>query len=396
MAERPSTPYRPSAAERAERRAFEALLALPKSARKRAAGRPHVVDGGALDPDIATGLKVLGRVGGKELDERTVDDARTALAAESWMFAGEPADVASVEQVTIDGAAHGVDGDIPAFLYRPNPSPVTVVGKHADAARTPGTARPCVVYFHGGGWVLGSAQTHDAVARALCADGEVIVLNVDYRRAPEHVFPAAVDDAVAAFRWAHANAERLGIDPERIAVAGDSAGGNLSAVVAQETTRHGGPKPALQMLFVPVTDLTLPRSDSYERFSSGYFLTRANMDWYEATYLTGSPTLGGSSDVDIDALRADPRVSPLRATDLDALVAAGLPPAYVAVAGFDPLRDEGIAYARMLERAGVATTLRVHTDAVHPFINILATDLGRRCMAEAVGAMRTALGVDPA
>lgn len=150
------------------------------------------------------------------------------------------------------------------------------------------------------------------------------------------------------------------------------------------------------MLFVPVTDLTLPRSDSYERFSSGYFLTRANMDWYEATYLTGSPTLGGSSDVDIDALRADPRVSPLRATDLDALVAAGLPPAYVAVAGFDPLRDEGIAYARMLERAGVATTLRVHTDAVHPFINILATDLGRRCMAEAVGAMRTALGVDPA
>ena len=232
MAERPSTPYRPSAAERAERRAFEALLALPKSARKRAAGGPHVVDRGGED--------VFGR-----------------------------AAVVDVE-----------DDDL--------------------------------------------------------------------------------------------------------------------AVVAQETTRHGGPKPALQMLFVPVTDLTLPRSDSYERFSSGYFLTRANMDWYEATYLTGSPTLGGSSDVDIDALRADPRVSPLRATDLDALVAAGLPPAYVAVAGFDPLRDEGIAYARMLKRAGVATTLRVHTDAVHPFINILATDLGRRCMAEAVGAMRTALGVDPA
>ena len=142
------------------------------------------------------------------------------------------------------------------------------------------------------------------------------------------------------------------------------------------------------MLFVPVTDLTLPRSRSYELFSEGYFLTRANMDWYEANYLGG-----GTLPDDVDAMRRDPRVSPLLADDLEQLAERGLASAYVAVAGFDPLRDEGNAYARKLSDAGVATTLRVHTDAVHPFINILATDLGRRCMAEAIGALRMALHV---
>lgn len=385
----PNEPFHPGRAHRAQRRAFTALLALPRAVRRRAAGRPHVVDGGPLDPDIAVGLEVLSRLSGKELDERTVAGARRALAAESWTFAGEPAAVASVEEVVIDGAEHGANGDIPALLYRPRPSPVTVVGKHATANEPAATELPLLVYFHGGGWVLGSHHTHDAVARALCAGGEVAVLNVDYRLAPEHPFPAAVDDAVATFRWAHANAETLGIDPNRIAVAGDSAGGNLAAVVSQITTRDGGPRPALQLLFVPATDLTLPRSRSYETFSEGYFLTRANMDWYEANYLEGRPTPGAG----IDALRADPRVSPLRAEDLDALAQAGLPPAYVAVAGFDPLRDEGIAYARKLCAAGVPTTLRVHTDAVHPFVNILATDLGRRCLTEAVGALRMGLRV---
>ena len=415
-----NAPFLPSVADRAQRRAFEALLALPRAVRHRAAGQPHIVDGGALDPDITVGLKVLGRIGGKELDERSVADARHALAAESWLFAGELADVANVEDVVLDGSSYGA-GDIPARLYRPHPSPVTVVGKHARvvdpdagevgtseagaeeagaavAARTdapnvdnrePRADRlPLLVYFHGGGWVLGSHHTHDAVARALCAGGEVAVLNVDYRLAPEHVFPAAVDDAVAAFRWAHAHADALGIDPNRIAVGGDSAGGNLAAVVAQECARVGGPQPAWQMLFVPVTDLTLPRSRSYELFSEGYFLTRANMDWYEANYLGG-----GTLPDDVDAMRRDPRVSPLLADDLGQLAERGLAPAYVAVAGFDPLRDEGNAYARKLSDAGVATTLRVHTDAVHPFINILATDLGRRCMAEAIGALRMALHV---
>lgn len=308
------------------------------------------------------------------------------------MFAGQPTDVGSVHQVMIDGRSHGGECDIPAVLYRPKPNPLTVAGKHEGAARPSDKALPCVVYFHGGGWMLGSAQSHDAVARALCAGGDVVVLNVDYRLAPEHVFPAAVEDAVAAFRWTHAHAEELGIDPNRIAVAGDSAGGNLAAVVAQVTTRDGDAKPALQMLFVPATDMTLPRSDSYEKFSSGYLLTRESMDWYEANYLGGS----GTPPANIDQLRSDPLASPLLAPDLPALAAAGMPPAYVAVAGFDPLRDEGIAYARRLERAGVPTTLRVHADAVHPFMSILATHLGRRCMADAVGALRMALHVDGA
>lgn len=383
--------YQATAADRAQRRAFEALLALPRSVRRRAAGAPHVVDGDALDPDIATGLKVLGTIGGKQLDERTVADARHALAAESWMFAGEPADVASVNEIVIDGSAFGGAEIIPALLYRPHPRPVTVVGKHArtpDAPAGGAAKRPLLVYFHGGGWVLGSHHTHDAVARALCAGGEVAVLNVHYRLAPEAPFPAAVDDALAAFRWAYEHADDLGIDAERIAVAGDSAGGNLAAVVAQECARSGEATPAAQLLFVPVTDLTMPRSDSYERFGEGYFLTRANMDWYEANYLGGSTTLPAN----IEALRADRRVSPLRADDLGQ-IGARMAPAYVAVAGFDPLRDEGIAYAHKLIDAGVPTTLRVHTDAVHPFINILATDLGRRCMAEAVGALRMALRV---
>lgn len=381
-----TAPFRPTPADIAQRKAFEGLLALPESLRRTLAGKPHVVDGGALDPDIALGLRLLDKIAGDELDERTIDDARHALAAESWMFAGSPAHVQSIQTMSIP-----VDGGvIEALLYRPVPQPVEVAGKHRGP-EDEGQRRPlaCVVYFHGGGWVLGSHHTHDAVARALCAGAEVAVLNVDYRLAPEHPFPTAVDDAVAAFTWVHDHAASLGIDPDRIAVAGDSAGGNLAAVVSQITTRAGGPKPAFQALFVPVVDMTMPRTRSYELFSEGYFLTRANMDWYEANYLGGS----AQTPPNLDELRADPRVSPLRATDLPELATAGLPPAYVAVAGFDPLRDEGIAYARTLREAGTPTTLRIHTDAVHPFINILATSLGRRCMAEAVGALRVGLSV---
>ena len=379
-------PHQPTLVDRITRRAFSALLATPDGLRRRLAGAPHVRDGGALNFDNVLGLKVLSKIGTKELDEQTIPDARASLAAESWTFAGPDADVRSVEDVRIPTS----DGHhIEAQLFRPHPCPVTVSGKFAGSPTPAHGPVAAIVYFHGGGWVLGSHHTHTPVARALCAGTEVAVLNVNYRLAPEDVFPTAVDDAVAAFRWLHNSAAELGIDPNRIAVAGDSAGGNLSAVVSQELARRGGPVPAMQALLVPVTDLTLPRSDSYEKFASGYFLTQANMDWYEALYLGGRTTPPSN----IDELRANPLASPLQAPDLPELAASGLPPAYVAVAGFDPLRDEGIAYANALRAAGVPTTLRVHTDCVHPFINSLAAPVSRRCLTELVGAIRMGLQI---
>ena len=352
------TAYEPTWPARLQRAASRALLGLPVPVRRLAAGRPHVVDGDPLDPDIAVGLRILSRTAGPGLEERPVEDARRVLAEESWMFAGPPTPVGSVRDLSIPGPG----GDVPARLYVP-------VRSRALGDRPLGL----LLWFHGGGWVLGDLDTHDAVCRALCAGAEVAVLSVGYRLAPEHRFPAAVEDCVAAFRWSHSHATELGVDPARVAVGGDSAGGNLSAVVAQVTTQDGGPAPAFQLLVVPATDFTVDRP-SKALFATGYFLTTASMDWYEAQYL-------GSAD------RSDPRVSPL----LGSL--AGLPPAYVAVGGFDPLRDEGIAYADALRAAGVRVTLRVHEDAVHPFINILTSQLGRRCVTEAVGALRVGLSV---
>ena len=347
---------------RAEKRAFAALLALPKSVRRALAGPPRRVDGQRLNPDIQVGMRILALLAGSALEseERNVPEARRKLDAESWVFGGKPDAVGSVRDLTIPGP----DGAIPARLYLPE----------SPAREAHPGPLPLLVYFHGGGRVLGSIESHDLVCRALCARAQVAVLNVDYRLAPEHPFPAGVDDAVAAFRWAHANAASLGVDPDRIAVGGDSAGGNLSAVVCQVTHAEGGPAPAYQLLFVPATNLTA-KTRSFHLFNEGYFLTETNIDWYKASYAP-------------EALWSDPRVSPLLAEDV-----SGLAPAYVAVAGFDPLRDEGIAYAERLRAAGVPVTLRVHEDAVHPFINILATELGQRCMTEAVGALRAGLNV---
>lgn len=351
--------YEPTVADRVQRAAFSALLALPRPLRRLLAGRPHVVDGHRLDPDIRVGLAVLSRIGGPELDEREVTEARVALAQEAWLFGGRPTPVGATRDLTLPGPG----GEIPARLYTPE-RPLHG-GQRPDAL---------VIWYHGGGWVLGDVDTHDTVCRAICADAGVAVLNVGYRLAPEHPFPAAVEDALAAFRWAHEHAAELGVDAGRIAVAGDSAGGNLSAVVARVTSREDGPAPAFQALVVPATDFTA-EGGSKDTFASGYFLTRANMDWYEAHYLAGHDP-------------ADPLASPLRDPDL-----SGLPPAYVACGGFDPLRDEGIAYAEAMRAAGVDVTLRVHEDAVHPFVNVLATDLGRRTVAELSAVLRTRLSV---
>lgn len=361
MAASPSG-HQPSRLDRIERGAFAALLAMPPSLTRLAAGTPHVVDGQTLDPQIQVGLRILSRIAGPELDELPVDKARAVLEQESWLFGGELAEVASSRDLTIPGPG----GDIPARLHLPLQPPSTEVTA---------PPLPLLIWFHGGGWVLGSIESHEPVARAFCHHAQVAVLNVGYRLAPEHHFPAAFEDAEAAFLWAHANAGELGIDPDRIALGGDSAGGNLSAGVSLARTKAGGPAPAFQLLIVPAVDM-VGHTRSTDLFATGYFLTEANMEWYKDQYLPPG----------VD--RSDPRASPLLADDL-----TGVPPAYVAVAGFDPLRDEGEAYAVRLRDAGVTVTLRRHRSAVHPFINILVTRMGQAALQEAVGALRVGLSV---
>lgn len=351
--------HAPSRLDRIERGAFAALLALPPAATKLAAGKPHVVDGQTLDPQIQVGLKILTKIGGPELDQLPVPKAREVLEQESWLFGGALAPVAESRDLTVPAPG----GPIPARLHLP---------ERPDGDRGP---LPLLIWFHGGGWVLGSIDSHEPVARAFCHHAQVAVLNVGYRLAPEHPFPAAFEDAEAAFLWAHEHAEELGIDAERIALGGDSAGGNLSAAVSLSRTRAGGPTPAFQLLIVPAVDM-VGHTRSTDLFSTGYFLTEANMEWYKDHYLPPG----------VD--RSDPRASPLLADDH-----SGLPPAYIAVAGFDPLRDEGEAYAAKLRAAGVPVTLRRHRSAVHPFINILVTRMGQAAFQEAVGALRVGLQV---
>jgi acetyl esterase len=233
---------------------------------------------------------------------------------------------------------------------------------------------PLLVYYHGGGWVIGDLDTHDNPCRFLAAHSGACVLSVDYRLAPEHPFPAAVEDSWAAYEWAVANAASLSVDPARIGVGGDSAGANLAAAVCLQARNEGAPPPAMQLMIYPVTQVgeDLP---SRLRFKEGFLLTRRSMDFFEESYL--------QSEADWD----DPRVSLLRASDF-----SNLPPAYLAIAGFDPLRDEGELYAQRLREAGVRVALHCHPGLVHTFANLTAIcPSARSAMLEAAGALRLAL-----
>ena len=348
--------------QRAEFLTARAAAALPPRAKRRLAGAPIRRDGLELDLDTQLLLRLEARGGSPGLSTRSPAQARADTAHSARVAAGPPVPLARVEGLTVAGA----DGPLPARLYVP------------DEASGP-TPSALLVFFHGGGWVVGDLDTHDGPARLLAASSGARVLAVDYRLAPEHRFPAAVDDALAAFRDAHARAGELGADPARIAVGGDSAGGHLAAVTAREAAADdGGPAPAFQLLVYPVTDF-VEESASRRTFAEGFFLTKESMDFYEDAFL--------APGVD----RADPRVSPLRAPDL-----SGVAPALVVTAGFDPLRDEGEAYAARLRADGVPTLLRRHPGYVHGFFNVLGLGTGpREAVAEMGGVLRAALAPAP-
>ncbi|MDV6011310.1 alpha/beta hydrolase [Haloechinothrix sp. LS1_15] len=334
---------------------LKAVFSLPRPARRRIAGKPVRVDSQELALDAQLLLRLQQASGTSLVGSSDLAEARRILDTSAWMTAGQPIQPVLTRELDIPTR----DGAIRGRLYSPG-------GVMAPA--------PLLIFYHGGGYVLGSLDSHDNPARLLAKHAGVRVLSVDYRLAPEHPFPAAVHDAIDAFDYAREHAEELEIDPTRIAVGGDSAGGNLSAVVAHQTTRRGGPSPAFQVLIYPVTDVTR-QSPSRELFTEGFFLTRADIDWFERNYIPEGTDL------------ADDRLSVLRAQDL-----SGLPPAFITTAGFDPLRDEGEAYASALAKAGVPVALSRQTDLIHGFINTIG--LGGRFLeatTEIAGALRTGL-----
>ncbi|WP_374669737.1 alpha/beta hydrolase [Ramlibacter sp.] len=293
------------------------------------------------------------------IDERGLPPTHTLSPAEARRFYRErrtftqpaPPEVAEV----VDLAASGPAGAIPLRSYRPLGS--------AAADRL-----PVLVYYHGGGWVIGDLDTHDTLCRELCNLSGCAVVAVDYRLAPEHPFPAAMEDALAATRWVRDNADTLRVDASRLAVGGDSAGGNLAAVVALALRDAGEPQPVYQLLIYPATDQRRG-APSHTTNGEGYLLTRDTMDYFHDHYLPDP------------AQNLDWRASPLLHADL-----AGLPPALVLTAGYDPLRDEGLQYAHALSSAGTRATLVNFERQIHGFITMgkvldEANDAVRLCAA---------------
>jgi acetyl esterase len=268
----------------------------------------------------------------------------------------EPAPaLARIEDVTIPGPA----GPLPARVYD---------------ATSGGAPRPALTYFHGGGWVQGDLETHHGLCARLAQRAGIMVVAIDYRLAPEHKFPAAVDDCLAAYRWLRAHGREVGADPARVGVGGDSAGGNLSAVVSQVAKAEGLPVPTCQVLIYPATDFTLD-TPSHRELEDGHIIPRDRILWYSQQYLRG------------DADKSDLRASPIRG-DL-----RGQPPALVVTAGFDPLRDEGHAYAEALRKAGVDVVYREYPGQIHAFVSLTkAIPQGMACTLEIGEYLRQRLG----
>jgi acetyl esterase len=305
-----------------------------------------------LDPQARALLDQLAAAGGPDLSQLEPEAGRQMYEAMRAPERGE--EMARVENLRLAST----ERTIRLRVYAPSSE----------------RSLPALVYFHGGGWVIGSLETHDHLCRALARAAGCAVVSVDYRLAPEHPYPAAVDDCLAAVRAVVEHAASLGVDPLRIAVAGDSAGGNLAAVVSLLARDAGGPPLCAQVLIYPVTDFAFDTA-SYGENGEGYLLTRASMEWFRRHYLGPDAERG-----------AEPAASPLRAANL-----AVLPRALVITAEFDPLRDEGEAYAERLRSAGVPTRSTRYPGAIHDFVRLsFLLDQGKEAIGEIAETLREA------
>lgn len=308
----------------------------------------------AVDPKIQEILDLIASIGAPPHYELEPSEAREAMVKARTVLSGELIDLPRVDNISIPGPA----GTIPVRVYAPLAQP----------------GLPMLIFYHGGGWVMGDLDTHDTACRRLARASGALVVSVDYRLAPEHKFPGAAEDAIAALAWVAANGESLGGDPRRMAVGGDSAGGNLAAVATQWARENGGPELAAQLLIYPVTnhDFSLP---SFAQYAEGFPLTLTGMRWFWEHYLTGP------QDAD------NPLASPFRAESL-----AGLPPALVVIAEYDVLRDDGMAYAARLREAGVSTEIALYDDMIHVFLTMNVVPRANEIIGEMGAWLAGALG----
>ena len=312
----------------------------------------------ALDPQAKAVIELVIKSGRPPYHQLSPNEARQTFRETRAASTPPAPEIGEARDLVADG--------IPARLYRPR----------GVLASIP---LPGLIFFHGGGWVIGDLETHDVLCRQLTAGAGISVVSLDYRRAPEHKFPAAADDAWATTRWVAAHAAELALDAGRLAVGGDSAGGNLAAVVALLARDHRAPSLALQVLIYPVTDVAT-EWPSYTQFAEGFMLTRDSMRWFIAHYLAR------------DADRDDWRVSPLRAPSV-----AGVASALVVTAGYDPLRDEGDAYARKLRDAGVRVDHVSYGGMIHGFVPMgRLIETGNRAVAHIAASLRQTLQPPPA
>ena len=315
----------------------------------------------ALDPQCRAMLDAIAE-NGSPFDHEDPAMAREIMAATTRPVPYPDERFADVH----DGHLNGPEGNITFRYYRPNDTPEALA--------------PCIIYYHGGGMVFGTIDSHDPICRAIAIAADCVVISIDYRLAPENKFPSAVNDAWTAFIEIRNQFDNFGVDPNRIVVGGDSAGGNLAAVIPLLAKERGLSQPCLQWLVFPVTDWAntkdAPAGGSIERFAEGYLLTREGIAWIQREYLNS------------DADRTDWRASPLRYKDL-----SGLAPAFIQTAGFDPLKDEADAYAARLTRANVKVELINYPGMIHGFMRAIgAVDVAQLAIDEAAVVLKRAFG----